>query len=304
MKQLLFGLGLLVLPTVAVHACDQCSCASSGFMGIVPQFGRHSVGISYGFQQYRSLHGPDTEAGTTNGSNEEQFHTWELNGSYYPHHRWQLTTAVPYVYRSQWSSANGTYVGHGVGDARLGTVFTALATPDSLGRKVRHHLFVGTELKMPTGRQNLKQNGEELHRNLQPGTGSWDISVHVRYLIRVKRWGASLLADYRKNTPNSDGFMMGDRINLLMGGFYWTTVGEGTFMPQVGIHLDQALPDSRRGHDRANTGGYQLMARADLQFGYKRLLTNLGVALPFAHSLNGSESIPKYQCNISMRILI
>jgi hypothetical protein len=90
----------------------------------------------------------------------------------------------------------------------------------------------------------------------------------------------------------------------LLGGFYWTRHKSVTFMPQVALNLDYAFRDvdSNRFQDR--TGGYQLSARADLQVGYKRLITTVGYSQPLSFNLSNGEVSPKHQFNISILILI
>ena len=304
MKKLILGLGLVVTSSLSAYSCDQCSCASSGFMGIVPQFGKHFVGLRYQFQNFETRHFGSLADDFTHDNSKEYFHTAELFGSYFPHKRVQLTASVPYAFRIQNSNAEGQFRSNGFGDARVGVNYTALATPDTLGKKVRHNIIVGAAFKAPTGAFKLRQDDELLHPNLQPGSGSWDVEATARYIVRIKRWGISSLFNYRWNTTNALDYKFGDRMTGLLGGFYWTRHKSVTFMPQVALNFDYAFRDVENNRYQDRTGGYQLSARADLQVGYKRLITTVGYSQPLSFNLSNGEVSPKHQFNISILILI
>jgi hypothetical protein len=305
MKQIILGLGLMAMSSLSVFGCDQCSCASSGFMGIVPQFGKHYVGLRYQYQHFETVHSATSflENPLVERS-KEHFQTLELFGSYYPHKRVQLLASVPYVHRTQISPSEGTFVGQGISDVRIGATYTVIATPDTLGKKLRHNLLIGSSLEAPTGATKLKRNDELLHQNLQPGSGSWDLDMNLRYIIRIKRWGISSAANYRLNTNNRSGYKFGDRISGLLGAFYWTSYRNMTFMPQAGFNFDYTLKDIDNRRLQTKTGGHQVSARADLQVGFKRFVGTIGYALPFSHSLSNGEVTPKHQCSVSILILI
>lgn len=303
MKQFILGLGLLTLSSLNAISCDQCSCASSGFMGIVPQFGKHHVGLRYVYQHFETKHISSLIEGQALETSVERFHTVEAFGSYFPHWRVQILAAMPFTYRSQVSSLTGSYTGYGIGDMRLGGVCTAVATPDTIGKKVRHNVMLGSTLKTPTGQKALKQHQELLHRNLQPGTGSWDVDFNMRYIIRIKRWGISSLANYRLNTM-AKNYKFGDRVTGMLGGFYWTRFKGVTIMPQVAMNMDYAFKDIEGRRLQTKTGGYNLTARAEIQIGYKRFIGSVGYGLPVLYNLNDGEVAPKHQFNLSLLLFL
>jgi hypothetical protein len=304
MKQFILGLGLLTMSSLSVRACDQCSCASSGFMGIVPQFGKHFVGFQYNYQQFKTTHLGSLYDGAEQERSVEHFHTIELLVRYVPHWRVQILGSLPFVYRTQSSNINGSFVGYGIGDASVGALYTVLSTPDTIGKKVRHNLIVGAGLKMPTGTTQFKQDNEVLHQNLQPGTGSWDPNFNLRYIIRIKRWGISSLANYKLNTANRLDYKFGDRITGFVGAFYWTVYKEVTFMPQLALNADYAFTDIDNHRRQIKTSGYLISARAEVQIGYKRFISSLGYGLPVGYKLSSGEVAPKHQINFSILFLI
>ncbi len=304
MKQTILAIGLLVGASLNALSCDQCSCASSGFMGIVPQFGKHYIGLRYQYQNFRTTHSSSIIEGLALDKSVEHFHTVEMFGSYVPYWRVQVLASMPFHYRTQKSEQEGTFTGYGLGDAWLGANYTVIKTPDTLGRKVRHNLILGAGLKTPTGPTNLKQNNELLNMNLQPGTGSWDPNFRARYIIRIKRWGISSAADFRLNTKNRNGYKFGNRVNGFLGAFYWTVYRNMTFMPQLAIMSDYAWKDRDEGVIQIPTGGFSTWARANLQVGYKRFIWNMGYSIPLFHDLGSGEVTPKHQCNFSLLITI
>ncbi|MCF8275766.1 MAG: transporter [Flavobacteriales bacterium] len=304
MKQFILGLGLLTMSSLSVQACDQCGCASSGFMGIVPQFGKHYVGLRYSFQQFKTTHLGSLYDTAEQERSVENFHSVELLGRYVPHKRVQLLASLPFTYRIQKSNISGSFVGYGIGDATIGAVYTVLSTPDTVGKKVRHNILVGAGLKIPTGATQLKQDNEVLHQNLQPGSGSWDPNFNLRYILRIKRWGVSSLINYKLNTTNRFDYKFGDRITGIVGAFYWTIYRNVTFMPQVALNADYAMTDIDNRRRQVKTGGYLLTARAEVQIGYKRFMSSLGYGLPIGYELGAGEVTPKHQFNFSILFLI
>lgn len=304
MKRIIAGVGLLVISSLHAYGCDQCSCASSGFMGIVPQFGKHFVGLRYQYQNFQTTHSSSIVEGLALDRSVEHFHTAEMFGSYVPHWRVQIMASMPFHYRTQVSELEGTFTGYGLGDAWLGVNYTAIATPDTIGKKVRHNLILGVGLKAPTGLTSLKQNNELLNMNLQPGTGSWDPNFRLRYIARIKRWGISTAADFRLNTENGKGYRFGNRINGFVGAFYWTVFRNMTFVPQVALMTDFAWKDHEDGTVQLPTGGHATWARANIQLGYKGMIFDFGYSLPLCHDLGSGEVTPKHQCNVSFLITI
>lgn len=303
MKHFIIGLGLLTLSSLSAYSCDQCSCASSGFMGIVPQFGRHHVGLRYNYQQFKTRHFSSLIEGETLETSVERFHTTKVFGSYFPHRRIQVLASIPFTYRSQVSNLSGSFIGYGIGDMQIGGVYTPIATPDTIGKKVRHNVMFGSILKLPTGQTSLKQGQELLHRNLQSGTGSWDVDFNIRYIVRIKRWGISSLVNYRLNTT-ANNYKFGDRITGMLGAFYWTRFRSVTFIPQLAINADYAFRDVENNRFESLTGGYLINTRAELQVGYKRFMASVGYGLPILHNLNNGEVTPVRQCNVSLLVFI
>lgn len=304
MKQTILAFGLWVGASLSAYACDQCSCASSGFMGIVPQFGKHYIGLRYQYQNFSTRHSSSIIEGLALDKSIEHFHTAEVFGSYVPHWRVQIMASVPFHYRTQKSEQEGTFTGYGIGDIWLGANYTVISTPDTLGKKVRHNLILGAGLKTPTGPTTLKKNSELLNMNLQPGTGSWDPNFRVRYILRVKRWGFSTAVDYRWNTANAEGYRFGNRVNGFVGAFYWTVYRNLTIMPQLALMADQAWKDTDAGTLQLATGGYSTWARAHIQLGYNRVMLDIGYSQPLFHHLGSGEVTPKHQCNLSILITI
>lgn len=303
MKHFILGLGLLTLSSLSAYSCDQCSCASSGFMGIVPQFGRHHAGLRYNYQQFETRHFSSFVEGEALETSIERFHTTEVFGSYFPHPRVQILSSMPFTYRSQVSNLSGLFTGYGIGDMQIGAVYTPIATPDTIGKKVRHNVMIGSILKLPTGQTGLKQGQELLHRNLQSGTGSWDVDFSVRYILRIKRWGISSLVNYRLNTT-ADSYKFGDRITGMLGAFYWTRFKSVTLIPQLAVNADYAFRDVENNRFQSLTGGYLVNARAELQVGYKRFMASVGYGLPVYYNLNSGEVRPVHQCNVSLLVFI
>ena len=304
MRYFILGFGLMVVFNFNAFGCDQCSCASSGFMGIVPQFGKHFAGVRYQYQNFSTTHSSSIIEGFELDRSREHFHTIEVFGSYVPHWRVQILASMPFHYQKQVSEQEGTFIGYGLGDAWLGVNYTVISTPDTIGKKLRHNLILGAGIKTPTGPTTLENRNERLNMNLQPGTGSWDPNFTARYILRVKRWGISSAVDFRLNTTNSDGYRFGNRLTGLLGAFYWTTYRKLTIVPQLAIMHDNSWTDLLNKVPQAATGGYSSWARANLQIGIKRMIIDVGYSMPVFHNMGSGEVTPEHQINFSFLITI
>ena len=69
---------LLVFIAIDSNACTVCGCsASNQYLGILPQFHRHFLGLQYQHREFRSEH-PAHEAGHSGTVSQENFNTLQV----------------------------------------------------------------------------------------------------------------------------------------------------------------------------------------------------------------------------------
>jgi len=260
MKKFFAGI-LFLLVGINAYPCDACGVASTGgYIGILPQFTRHFVGIRY--------------------------HTWNFMGRISPHKRVQIILNAPLHYFTQ---VDGSVKRDLIspGDITALCMYQALRSPDSSVKKMRHSLLVGGGIKLPTGRYNIYDSNGYYDRNLQPGTGSWDFLVAAQYTIRWKGWGLNLEANGRINTLNPDNYLYGHKVSTQAKGFYWGKAKSFSFLATVGVGYDYSSRDVYMHQSVLNSGGHMLSGSTSFDFYLKRWVLGAEFRMPIYNQLSG-----------------
>lgn len=255
MRTLFIAVALLAVQS-GVSACDVCGCSIGGnYFGILPQFHRHFVGLRWSEQSFQSAHSRSAaEAGQFDS--DESFRTADMLGRFYLSRRVQMFALVPYhfFHRVEDNQAVNT---QGLGDVSVMAGYIMLDTGDSLRRKWQHSLTLNGGVKLPTGSHNLTNpEGELLHPNLQPGTGTTDFMLSVMYTVRHGAWGFTADALGRFNTANRENdYRFGNRLSGSVKTFYWQNAGRFLFLPNAGVFADAAQANEGNVDFTEGTGG-------------------------------------------------
>jgi len=266
-------------------ACDVCGCSIGGqYMGILPQFNSHIVGLRYQYRSFVTNHPASLLENHGPLRSEEYFHTAELWGRAQLNKRWQAFFFAPYhVFRQ---SGFGTNVS-GIGDLQLMANYAVLNTADSV-RTLKQTLLVGAGIKAPTGRFQQDQAGELLNPNLQPGTGSWDFQLNTSYTFRYGKVGFNSEATLRLNTANSNNYRFGNRINAAAKVFYWQQGPNLGWLPYVGLGVELAGVDTDgAGEQLSLTGGQLWLGEAGVDLYYQRFSIGAAMQVPVFQDLAG-----------------
>lgn len=263
MRLLFLTVVLLTFGSVA-SACDVCGCSIGGnYFGILPQFQRHFVGLRWSEQSSRSAHSRSAaQAGRFDS--EEHFRTVDVLGRFYPIRRLQMLVLAPY--HDFRRTENGVqYHSQGLGDVSIMGNYILLNTGDSLRHNLKHTLTLGGGIKLPTGQHRLRDaEGQLLHENLQPGSGSTDFMLSAAYTLRQGAWGLATDVLGRLNTTNHQDYHFGNRISAAAKVFYWKSLRKVSFLPNAGVFTDHSAA-SRDGNTLADgTGGSITLATLGL----------------------------------------
>lgn len=300
--QRLFMLLLFLGSSTALHACDICGCSNGNFyLGILPRFEKHFTGIRYQVRTFRSNHLPDL-FGKPGAVASEKSHQFEIWGRVNPHKRVQIFYSMPIVLKERYE--DGTKIqSTGPGDLTLMSSYTFVNTGDSLNRKYRHTFLAGGGIKLPTGLNNIQQNGVRLNQSLQPGSGSTDFMVYMMYTFRIRKWGLNNELNYRINTVNRYGYRFGNRLNISSRAFYLIQVGKTAFLPSAGLYLEQSVSDVKSGVRQSLSGGWLVAGQVGLDFYFGRIGIQTGARLPVAQHLSGGYVQNGYQVNAGIIVL-
>jgi hypothetical protein len=273
--------------------CDVCGCSvSGGFSSVLPQFQKNFIGLRSSFARFESRHTDDHHV------SDEKSHTTELWARYYPHKRIQLIASLPYHSKQQQGELS-SYQVRGWGDLVLNVNYTVLnRNRDSF--KWKHLWLLGAGVKLPTGKTNFTNAGEELNPSIQPGSGSLDYLYNTSYAIRYKKVGLSNDLQYRLNYENRDKYAFGNKLSLSSRIFYWKKFRKNcNVVPGTGVLIEKMDKDYQAGYVQAETGGRIDYLTAGCEVYLKRFFFSCQYLYPFEQNLaNGYiKALPKLQFN-------
>ncbi|HTM66008.1 MAG TPA: hypothetical protein VL093_06800 [Flavipsychrobacter sp.] len=273
---------LLLCAAAYSRACTVCGCsASNQYLGILPQYNKHFIGLQYQFRNFESHHVPG-EADETNSVSNEYYNTVQLWGRFNVGKHLQLFAFLPYVSNLKKEDGVATTIS-GLGDATVLVNYRILGSKES-SSDWKQNLQAGGGVKLPTGAYDVNsiQYTEGLP-NMQPGTNSWDFIANANYTLRHKQTGINIDASYTMTTPNSIQYKYGNRFSAGALGFYWLQKKSWSILPQAGLRFDVAGTDYDNYSYRWEndmSGGEQLYASAGVQAYYKRVGVQLMGHLP------------------------
>lgn len=270
---------LLVIPVYTLRACDVCGCSvNASYMGILPQFQKHFVGVRYMTNNFRSQHIP-SQFVFEGGQSEELFQRAEIWGRYYVTPKIQVFGFLPYsINRKTENRITSQF--HGLADASVMVNYIFLNTGDSGRFSVRNTIMAGGGLKLPTGRFNK----DELP-NMQTGTGSWDYMLNLIYTLRYKKTGVNVDLNGRINNSNGT-YTFGNRLTSGARFFYWHKYKMVSFLPQIGGLAEFAQKDTKEGVLQKYSGGHGFYGIAGADIYFRTFSAGFSLTLPVKENLN------------------
>lgn len=257
---------ILVLLSFSSGACDICGCSINGYhFGILPQFRKNIVGVSYSYRSFASQHLISETLYILGNRSTEYYNTIDVWGRVQVGKRLQLYAFVPvnhFIQREKGVS-NKT---NGLGDITLAANYVLLNTTPQRDKKIKQTLLAGGGIKLPAGRFNDAKAGEELNPSMNTGTGSVDYLAQVIYQFRYGRTGLNTDVNYRINGANKKEFRFGNRLTTAAKVFYWKDIGKKTtLLPNTGLLYEQAAKDRHHGEVQEFSGGHVLFFVAGLE---------------------------------------
>ncbi|HNP53014.1 MAG TPA: outer membrane beta-barrel protein [Ferruginibacter sp.] len=235
----------LLLAFASTRACDICGCGvGTQYIGILPDFRKQIIGLRYRYSKLWShlgIGGANTYLTTA-----EQYSSVELWTGWNIGKKFRVMASVP------WQSITRTNQGvslskQGVGDATLWGFYNLLNKRSTLSnRLLMQSLWIGTGLKLPTGRYiATDKSSTGTNSNLfQLGTGSVDVLTSLMYDIRLQDFGLNVNAQYRFNGQNKSDYTYGNKISLNSQLYYkWKLTPQLTVAPNAGWMYESSKYD-------------------------------------------------------------
>ena len=296
---------LIMLCPVAAQACASCGCTLSSdwlSQGLASQPGT-SISLRYDYIPQTSLHS-DTDAVDTGSialptDREIERYTYNHVVTATLDHQfasdWGVNVQLPYYVRPHSTFAEETTAPshsntEGFGDLRAMVRWQGLSTPGNV---------TGLEggLVLPTGGFHRTfdagpEQGEEVDRGLQPGTGT------VQAVLGAYHFGA-ITPELDYFVQATDQFALNDREGYRPGNQFQATGALSFthwrgFTPQLQVNFRAMGKDSGVNADQPNSGGEQVNLSPGFSARLGARLTGFGfIQLPLYNRVNGYQLVPK-----------
>jgi hypothetical protein len=285
----------------AAHACSVCAAGDPLVAAADSASGAHElrVGLESEWLTGEALM---EEPDMTMRERVEQG-TLRVVGVYSPLADLNVVVAVPLV----WKTSTATMPGmrevaerFGLGDVDLGARWFVVDRSDFSA--MRHHAFaLSAGTSVPTGANDLGEDGVRLDEHAQLGTGAFGPYAGALYRLEGSTWNAFASLTGRYRTENGAGYRYGPSAG-------WTVQGQRQlgqrFALGLGVDGRYAWADREDGGAVAHTGGLVLAAApsAHLAVGGGVWVT-FRAQVPFATRLRGVQEVgPTFTAGLQYRV--
>jgi hypothetical protein len=296
----------------AAQACASCGCTLTGdwlSQGLAAQPGS-TFSIRYDYVPQTTLRSGtgevDRRAIAFPADREIELHTYNHSVTFTLDHQfasdWGVDVQLPVITRPHSTIGEGT-IGpshsdtSGIGDVRVVGRWQGLSTPGNV-------TGIEAGVVLPTGRIHQKfdsgpEQGEEVDRGLQPGTGTVQAVLGAYHLGAVTpELGYFLQATGQVPLTSRDGYRPGAFVqaSAALNYTHWRNI-----TPQLQLSFRKTWRDSGPSSDRPNSGGEQVNVAPGLSAKVSSRAVAFGfVELPLYTRVNGYQLVPKAKLSLGM----
>lgn len=306
MKKLFLFVIVALFAAPSVQACDACGCGAGGnYMGILPQFNSHFVGLKWNYRSFHTTGIPSILASTEQELTNEQFQTLDVWGRMGLGKRFQVYGYIPFQVNDRQSNLDAPVRSSGIGDGSAMINYTLFDNSDSLFVQTRYNWQLSGGVKAPTGRNSLTHpDGTLLGAAFQPGSKSWDYTLGSIFTFRRYIWGISADAFYRINRLGANGYTFGNRFNASAKVFYWKNVRNYTFLPNIGVLYERNAPERQGRLLVTYSGGEGLFATIGVENYFKRWSLGCTVIQPVQQRFSEGTVTANTRLQVSISFMI
>ncbi len=222
-----------------------------------------------------------------------------------------LSIDVPYVVKELKTRTQGgrriTLNSEGLGDVSTIAKWRFFKDP-GLGETTEAAAFFG--FKLPTGRDDVRDEGQRLPQPLQPGTGSLDAILGTAFtrLWNGGRWLVNADLFYKANSEAND-YRFGNTLRFDVGGQFrvyprrYERYDQLTLNAILEMNGRYVAKDTLDGERIGTTGGLKLFISPGIQaIVTDSLLFELGVQVPVYRDLNGPQLAEDFRATFGLRL--
>lgn len=299
MKKILALTIILTLTFTDLYSCDICGGgAGNYYVGLLPQFNKKLIGIRYQFNQLNTnldIHGNKTAL-----SNTEKYQTLDIWGAWNIGNKWRVMTTIPYSFiEKEHLGTNQIFKKQGLSDLTLTGYYNLLKITRS---NINQSIWIGTGIKLPTGKYNnleVKNNSPNI---FQLGTGSTDFLTQLNYDININSWGLNTTINYKINTKNTDEYKYGNKLTTNISFYRSLKFGSNTrLIPNIGILYENQQKDQTMKYDIDQTGGNILQGSYGIEATTGKISIGANYQKPISQKIasNRVDLTNKYMIHIS-----
>jgi len=287
MKKFIFTSVIVLVISASATACDICGCgAGNNYIGILPDFYKHIVGIRY---RYNSLHSHvGVNGAATYLTTHEKYKIAELWGGWTFNDKWRLMLTLPYSVNEKINQA-GTASKSGIGDITVAGYYQLINKKSTVlkNKLFVQSLWLGGGIKLPTGEYNpVDKNNTAQNTNLfQLGTASTDFIVASMYDARLMDAGINFSAQYKINTGNKYDYTYGNKLSLATQAYYKIKIKKLTIAPNAGLQYETSSKDFDAGIVVDLSGGKILSGGFGVETNFNKIAIGANWQTPLTQNL-------------------
>ena len=298
--------------STAAHACASCGCTLTAdwlSQGLAAQPGT-TLSLRYDYAPQTTLrtgtHKVDRSAIDFPADREIERYTYNHGLTVTLDHQfasdWGVDLQLPLLTRPHSTIAEGTVEPshsdtRGIGDLRVVGRWQGLSTPGTV-------TGIEAGLVVPTGQFHQEfdsgpEDGEEVDRGLQPGTGTVQAVLGAYHLGALSsELGYFAQATGQVSMTSRDGYKPGAfaQASVALNYTHWRN-----FTPQLQLSFRKTWRDSGPSSDRPNSGGEQVNLAPGISAKLGTKLVGFGfVELPLYTRVNGFQLVPKAKLSLGL----
>jgi hypothetical protein len=291
MKKIIAAIAVACISISSTQACEICGCGTGNYyLGLVPGFHHHFFGMRYQFRNFKTV-----LADNPTQFSKDYFKSVELWGGINLSKKIQLIGIVPVNFIHQVSD-DGVVNKHGLGDVALLLNYKLFDKIRVNGKKnINQQLWVGTGIKLPTGKFNIDVTDPMLVAlaNTQTGSASTDFMVNAMYNVTVNKFGVNTNVSYKINSANKDKYSFGNKFSSGLISYYSFKERGINVMPNLGISYEHTATNTLQSQKVALTGGYLSMATAGMELGFNKFTVGANLQLPVVQNFADGQTEAK-----------
>jgi hypothetical protein len=287
MKKFIFTFAIVLAISASAAACDICGCgAGNNYIGILPDFYKHIIGIRY---RYNSLHSHiGVNGANTYLTTQEKYKIAELWGGWTFNNKWRLMLTLPYSVNEKINQA-GAASKSGMGDITVAGYYQLMNKKKTVlkDKLFVQSLWLGGGVKLATGEYNpVDKNNTNQNTNLfQLGTASTDLIIAAMYDARLMDAGINFSTQYKINTGNKYDYRYGNKLNLATQVYYKIKFNNLTIAPNAGLQYETSSKDFDTDMIVDLSGGRLLSGGFGVETNFKKIAIGANWQTPLSQNL-------------------